>query len=198
MEWTIVNSAIAVMEIIFEIFPFGSLIHDGLTLISNLYDLDKKDFVVKTTDAYADEASLATKIIIGVKPNTANDNKQWEFIFNSGADIFRGERSSPDTADLNYRDTRLGVSEYFYADGDIHFSGPIPPKPSSDTLGGPIAVKVLCPVDVFVITANGLTISKSNIEMDGATYNETDLNGDGKLDQKSIFHVGGTAIIVFM
>jgi len=50
----------------------------------------------------------------------------------------------------------------------------------------PITFTATCPVDLSATDPDGLTINKSSNEIPGATYTETDINGDGDLDDQII------------
>jgi Tol biopolymer transport system component/thiol-disulfide isomerase/thioredoxin len=50
----------------------------------------------------------------------------------------------------------------------------------------PMTITATCPVDLTVTDPDGLTINKRSTEIPEATYIETDLNGDGDLDDRIV------------
>ncbi|WP_091688718.1 NosD domain-containing protein [Methanococcoides vulcani] len=117
--------------------------------------------------------------------NTGND---WNTIETEGTNIMGGHNLGGNFWATPYNDgfsqTNVDTNDDGFCDSPLNkyaiHSNNIDFLPLADTL----TITGTCPVDLEVVDPEGLIINKQTNQIPGATYTETDINGDGDSDDR--------------
>jgi len=159
----------------------GIGIMTGISIVDDLvkafYDTKGQESHLLTwtqKDIYQPNSACYAEVKTVVVPTDSLDD-WWTVTFDAGVN-YGGGWLDPSEIGLDIGDKNTRV---------ITFSGPVFPAPPNNKVPEGTIIYVKCPVDVVVYTPNyGFVISKNLSTMDGATYTEKDLDGDGDLDKE--------------